>query len=168
MEQPEAQPTQLDQLLQAQVQGPAAEPWTIVQDECAVSAQPRAKNCEPPDKQFASTLQKAHKGHMFTGTIVGRHISHTVPLQISELHTPLFRISIRLAGFHPHDLDPSRKRSQGPAFKVSMPAFRLAAASTQSMHARNHTFAIANKPLRLALFTRPDGSQEFRSIDRLL
>eukprot|EP00971_Amphidinium_carterae_P233316 4630716-Amphidinium_carterae.1 len=36
------------------------------------------------------------------------------------------------------------------------------------MNAGNHTFAITNKPCRFALFKRPDNSQEYRSIDRLL
>eukprot|EP00971_Amphidinium_carterae_P257098 5104141-Amphidinium_carterae.1 len=46
--------------------------------------------------------------------------------------------------------------------------FRMPATGSESMKAGNHTFAITNKPLTLALFKRPDRGQEFSSIDGLL
>eukprot|EP00971_Amphidinium_carterae_P240059 4766330-Amphidinium_carterae.1 len=105
------------------------------------------------------------------GTIVACHISHTILVQIGELHTPLFRISIGLVGFHPHDLD-RPERSQGPDFQGPYRACAVplvAFSSPQSMKA-SHTFAKANKPPRLALIKSPDGhgSQNLRTINRLL
>eukprot|EP00971_Amphidinium_carterae_P236720 4698170-Amphidinium_carterae.1 len=67
---------------------------------------------------------------------------------------PLLRIFIRLVGFHPHDLDLSRKRSQSPTFKVPAPSLRLSSPRTQSVKAANHAFAITDEPPQLALLKR--------------
>eukprot|EP00971_Amphidinium_carterae_P278206 5522616-Amphidinium_carterae.2 len=35
------------------------------------------------------------------------------PCTIRELHTTFSSVKVRLVGFHPHDVDPSRHHSQG-------------------------------------------------------
>eukprot|EP00971_Amphidinium_carterae_P172195 3414014-Amphidinium_carterae.1 len=60
---------------------------------------------------------------MFSGTIVGDHI-RLMAVQIRAIHTPFFSIFIRLVGLHPHDLNPSRKRSQGSALQIPASTFR--------------------------------------------
>eukprot|EP00971_Amphidinium_carterae_P026775 528309-Amphidinium_carterae.1 len=105
---------------------------------------------------------------MFTGTLIGCHISHTVTLQIGTSHSPFIRIFVRLVSFHPHDLSPSRKRSQDSALQIPVPTFRLPATSSESMKAGNHTSASTNKPLGLAFLMCSDRGQKISSIDRLL
>eukprot|EP00971_Amphidinium_carterae_P094603 1872652-Amphidinium_carterae.1 len=61
-------------------------------------------------------------------------------MQIRALNTPFFRISVRLMSFHPYDLNPSRKRSQGSALQVPVSAFRWPASSSESRKAGNQTF----------------------------
>eukprot|EP00971_Amphidinium_carterae_P328660 6460653-Amphidinium_carterae.1 len=120
-----------------------------VQDDYATLDPQGAKNYEQPDTQRsnASTPQRAQRA--------------------SEQSTRPSSASLSDC-FHPHDLNPNRKRSQGSTLQIPVSSFRLPASSCESMKAGNHTFAITNKLLGFALFKRSDYSQELSSMDGLL